>query len=317
MSSYKIGNIFSWDIVTSAIRLTMFRHGLAKNRNNLLRRQTWDTTERVPFVIQYFTGAEKLGYVLHSLQHVIDDGEHLIRAMPTPPILLFKQPHDQKDVDALEMLQKRFTRMLPGILAVKQVWLDWQTIQLQENRDYNTAQLCHGNLCKACQINDMDSTITHENTCHILSEFPEDWTITNVVPLFKKYSRNSPGNYSPVSLTSVVGKLLEKILRDKIYTHLEANGRISNRQYGFVRRKSCLTNLIEFFEEMMKMIDEGKVIDVVYMDFSKAFDKVPHGRLGSVLRPLLFMVYVNDLEENVAGLISKFADDTKIGGVAD
>eukprot|EP00061_Rhincodon_typus_P005133 g24278.t1 len=75
------------------------------------------------------------------------------------------------------------------------------------------------------------------------------------------------------------------------------------------------------------MIDDGKAVDVAYMDFSKAFDKVPHGRLiqkvkplgigGSVLGPLLFMTYRNDLEENVAGLIRKFADVTKIGGVAD
>eukprot|EP00061_Rhincodon_typus_P012961 g39034.t1 len=116
-----------------------------------------------------------------------------------------------------------------------------------------------------------------------------------------------------MSLTSVVGKLLEKILRVKICTHLEANGLISNRQRGFVQGSSCLTDLIDFFVEAMKMIDEGKAVDVVYMDF----EKMPHGRLGSVLGPLLFMDYINDLEENVAGLISKFVDDTKIGGVVD
>eukprot|EP00061_Rhincodon_typus_P018976 g48383.t1 len=79
--------------------------------------------------------------------------------------------------------------------------------------------------------------------------------------------------------------------------------------------------------EVTKMINEGKAVDVVYMDFSKAFDKVPYGTLiqkvkshgfgGSVLGPLLFVAYINDLEENVAGLISKFADDTEIGEVAD
>lgn len=54
---------------------------------------------------------------------------------------------------------------------------------------------------------------------------------------------------------------------------------VCERQHGFVKGRSCLTNLIEFFEEVTKMIDEGKAVDVVYMDFSKAFDKVPHGRL--------------------------------------
>ena len=77
-------------------------------------------------------------------------------------------------------------------------------------------------------------------------EVPEDWRIANVVPLFKKGSRDNPGNYRPVSLTSVVGKLLEKILRDGIYSHLETNGLIGDRQHGFVKGRSCLTNLIEF-----------------------------------------------------------------------
>eukprot|EP00061_Rhincodon_typus_P006536 g27274.t1 len=77
---------------------------------------------------------------------------------------------------------------------------------------------------------------------------------------------------------SAVEKLLEKILSDNIYKHLEANGLISNRQQGFVRRTLCLTNLIEFLE-VTKITDEGKAVDVVFVDFSKAFDKVPHGKL--------------------------------------
>eukprot|EP00061_Rhincodon_typus_P004628 g23049.t1 len=92
-------------------------------------------------------------------------------------------------------------------------------------------------------------------------------------------NRDNPGNYRPVSLTSVVGKLLEKILRDKIYKHLEANVLIRDKQHGFVLGRSCLTNLIKFSEDLTKMNDEGKSVDVVYMDFSKAFDNAPHGRL--------------------------------------
>eukprot|EP00061_Rhincodon_typus_P009537 g33122.t1 len=124
-------------------------------------------------------------------------------------------------------------------------------------------------------------------------EVPEDYKIANVVQLLKKGNRDNPGNYR-LSFTSVVRKSLEKILRDRMYTPLEANGLISDKQHGFVHMRLCLTNLIEFVEEVAKMIDEG-----------------------SVLGPLLFVVYVNDLEETVAGLSSQFADDTKIGGVAD
>eukprot|EP00061_Rhincodon_typus_P002622 g18031.t1 len=112
-----------------------------------------------------------------------------------------------------------------------------------------------------------------------MSEVPEDWRIADFVPLLKKGSTDNPGNYRSVSLTSMVGKLLEKILRDKIYVHLEANGLISDRQHGFVLGRSYLHNLIELYEEVMRVIDEGKAINAVYMDFSKVFDKVPHGRL--------------------------------------
>ena len=76
---------------------------------------------------------------------------------------------------------------------------------------------------------------------------PKDWREANVVPLFKKVSRDSLGNYRPVSLKSVVGKLLEKILRDRIYGHLENHGLIRDSQHGFVKGRSCLTSLIEFF----------------------------------------------------------------------
>ncbi|XP_062926608.1 retrovirus-related Pol polyprotein from type-1 retrotransposable element R1 isoform X1 [Mobula hypostoma] len=114
-----------------------------------------------------------------------------------------------------------------------------------------------------------------------MGEVPEDWRVADVVPLFKKGNRDSPGNYRPVSLTSVVGKLMEKILRGSIYEHLERYNMIRNSQHGFVKGRSCLTSLIEFFEDVTKHIDEGRAVDVVYMDFSKAFDnfdKVPHTR---------------------------------------
>ena len=119
----------------------------------------------------------------------------------------------------------------------------------------------------------------------VTGEVPEDWRVANVVPLCKKGCREKPGNYRPVRLTSVVGKLLEGILRVRSYRHLEMQGLIRNSQNGFVTGESCLTNLIEFFEGVTKKVDEGSVVDVVYMDFSKVFDKVPHGRmLHKILR---------------------------------
>ena len=82
----------------------------------------------------------------------------------------------------------------------------------------------------------------------------------------------------------VVGKLLEGILRDRTYMYLERQGLIRDSQHGFVCGKSCLTNLIKVFEEVTKWIDQGRVVDIIYMDFSKTFHKVPHGRLISKVR---------------------------------
>lgn len=70
----------------------------------------------------------------------------------------------------------------------------------------------------------------------------------------------------------MVGKLLEKFLRNKINVNVERQGLIKGSQHGFVREKFCLTNLIEFFKELTKFIDEGSAVDTVHIDFSKAFD---------------------------------------------
>ena len=104
------------------------------------------------------------------------------------------------------------------------------------------------------------------------------------MPLFKKGNRSEPCNYRPVSLTSVVCKVMERIVKDNIVEHLNEHNIIKGSQHGFTRGRSCLTNLLEFFEEVYERIDEGKPVDVIYLDFAKAFDKVPHKRLAKKLQ---------------------------------
>ena len=108
---------------------------------------------------------------------------------------------------------------------------------------------------------------------------PDDWRCANITPVFKKGSKSAAGNYRPVSLTCILCKVIESILRDAIVKHLADNKLILPSQHGFMKAKSCLTNLLEYLEVLTKLVDEGHAVDVVYLDFAKAFDKVPHRRL--------------------------------------
>ena len=193
---------------------------------------------------------------------------------------------------------------------------------------------------------------------------PEDWKCANITPIFKKGSKASAGNYRPVSLTSILCKVMESILRDAIVEHLAVNKILLPSQHGFMKSKSCLTNLLEYLETLTRLVDEGHSVDIVFCDFSKAFDKVPHQRLltkmqahgiqgkllkwveewlkdrkqrvvlngkssnwtpvtsgvpqGSCLGPTLFLIFINCIDDCIntaTGIISKFADDTKVGRV--
>ena len=190
---------------------------------------------------------------------------------------------------------------------------------------------------------------------------PTDWKLANVTPIFKKGSKGDAGNYRPVSLTAVVCKVMESILKDSVMQHLINNSILNDTQHGFMQGRSCLTNLLEYLEVLTKLVDEGHSVDVVYLDFSKAFDTVPHARLveklksagisgnilnwisdwlngrsqrvvlngkssgwtsvlsgvpqGSVFGPVLFLIYINDIDnavDTVFSVLFKFADDTKI-----
>lgn len=187
---------------------------------------------------------------------------------------------------------------------------------------------------------------------------PDDWRIAHVIPIFKKGDKKKPGNYRPVSLTAIIIKVLESIIRDRIVHYMETNDLFTKYQFGFRKRRSCVTQLLEVLETWSKSLDEGLPLDVIYLDFSKAFDKIPHQRLGikmkkygiegtlwqwilnflkdrkqrvvyknyksnwkdvvsgvpqgSVLGPILFLIFINDIPEVVNGYLRIFADDTKV-----
>ena len=113
---------------------------------------------------------------------------------------------------------------------------------------------------------------------------PEEWGMANITPLFKKGNRLDAVNYRPVSLTSVVCKLMEGIIRDVLMEYFYENNLITRQQHGFVRRRACVTNLLECQNMVSKNLMDGNTVDVPYTDFSKAFDKVSHKKLLYKLR---------------------------------
>ena len=187
---------------------------------------------------------------------------------------------------------------------------------------------------------------------------PTDWKTADITAIFKKGTKSDPGNYRPVSLTCVLCKVLESIIRDEIVEHMTKQKLFSDCQHGFRRKRSCITQLLLVMEDLTKLVEEGSPFDIVYFDFKKAFDTVPHQRLlaklkaygiggsvhrwiegflkdrkqrvrvgkdfssytsvlsgipqGSILGPILFTIFINDLPDCAQSQCYIFADDTKI-----
>ncbi|GAB0183458.1 mitochondrial enolase superfamily member 1 [Grus japonensis] len=112
-------------------------------------------------------------------------------------------------------------------------------------------------------------------------EVSEDWRKANVTPVFIQGTKEDPGNYKPISLTSIPGKVMEQLILEVIFKHMEEKKVIGGGQHGFTKGKSCLTNLIA---DMTGRVDEGRAVDVVYLDFSKVFDTVSCNILIGKLR---------------------------------
>ena len=196
--------------------------------------------------------------------------------------------------------------------------------------------------------------------CLDLGVTPDQLKIAHIIPIFKEGHHGLAVNYRPIALTSHLIKIFEKIIRNSVVSYMDANDLFNDTQHGFRHGRSCLSQLLAHFEKIINHLEANENIDVVYLDFSKAFDKVDHhiileklrlmgvsGKLfswfksflfdrfqsvmvngflsdpvyvksgvpqGSVLGPLLFLILISDIDEEILhSFLSSFADDTRIG----
>ena len=135
----------------------------------------------------------------------------------------------------------------------------------------------HGMILKNCNIGLARPLSMIFRMSYDTGVVPKEWRIANVVPVHKKGSKSDVKNYRPISLTSLVSKVFERIVRDKLME--KCKDELCSNQHGFLPAKSCTTQMLEVNESLAFTINSKAQVDIVYFDFAKAFDSVHHDTL--------------------------------------
>ena len=134
--------------------------------------------------------------------------------------------------------------------------------------------------------------------------FPDQWKEANVTPVHKKNDKQIISNYRPISLLPILAKKFEKIIFEKLYKYLEVNNLLTKNQSGFRPGDSCTNQLISLVHEIHHSFDCGLEVRSVYLDMSKAFDKVWH-------EGLIFKLKQNGIEGNLLNLFSNYLNNRR------
>jgi len=114
-------------------------------------------------------------------------------------------------------------------------------------------------------------------------EVPTDWKRGNIILFFEKSKKEDPENYKPVSLTCVLGKILEQIVLETMLMHLEKKEAVGDSQHGYTKSKWCLKNLVAYCDRVTTLVGKGRATGDICQVFSKAFDTILHDMLVSKL----------------------------------